>query len=750
MTQPAKLPPGERARLDSLKKLQILDTLQEPLFDEITKLASEVCRTPIALISLIDENRQWFKANIGLEGVTETPRDIAFCSHTILQNEILEIPDATLDDRFAKNPLVTGKPDIRFYAGAPLTLSGGEKIGTLCVIDQISRSLDKTQKIILSRLANTVVELLATRTEQKSLQSQLNEEHERRRVAMDSIGDAVITTDKNGNIEYLNPVAQKLTGWQAEEVLGLPLQKVFKIVNESTRQPCPNPVDICIAENRALGLVGNTILISRDGTEYGIEDSAAPITDVSGHVIGAVLVFRDVTVQRIMSREMSYRASHDTLTGLINRGEFEHMLEKSLISGREEELEHAVLYIDLDQFKVVNDSSGHNAGDNLLKEIVIVMSGCIRTTDTFARLGGDEFGILLEKCDVDNAMRIAQNICKSVDEYRFVTDKRRHRVGASIGLVMIDDNWLSVNHLLQAADQACYAAKEGGRNRVHLYLDKDYVLQAHLGEVQWASRIEQAIEDDNFILYCQRILPLKGKGGMHGEILLRLKDENGDLIPPGAFLPAAERYHMASRIDKWVVREVFSWMKLHQKSLKHVETISINLSGQSLGDRNFSDYVLDLIRDNALDCSQLCFEITETAAITNIQVAEKFIASMKKHQIKFSLDDFGSGVSSFGYLKKLDVDYIKIDGLFVKGLTSSPIDQATVRCIAEVAKVTGKKTIAEWVENEPTEKLLKEMGINYTQGYLKHKPAPLEYMLEINCSFKQPLIKSKPQAIVTA
>ncbi|MFM9835462.1 MAG: EAL domain-containing protein [Methylophilaceae bacterium] len=609
--------------------------------------------------------------------------------------------------------------------------------------------------VSISSIVNAYGEMIGTSeiardiSEQRKLNNILDEEHAYIKVAMDSIGDSVITTDNNGNIMYLNPVAEKLTGWPANEAIGLHLQKVFNIVHEASRIPCISPVEACVSKGKMTLSSESTLLISRDGNEYNVEYSSAPILKSNKELLGVVIVSNDVTKQRHIAKEITYQASHDALTGLINRGEFENKLEQAIFSARERKLEHALLYIDLDQFKVVNESSGHKTGDLLLKEISSVISSCIRTTDAFARIGGDEFGILLEKCNPDNAMRIAQNICKSVDEFRLTADKRRHRVGASIGLVMIDDNWLSTNHLLQAAEQACFAAKEDGRNRVHFYLDKDHALQAHLGEVQWASRIEQAIEDNNFVLYCQRILPIKGKVGLHGEVLLRLQDETGNLIPPGLFLPAAERYHMASRIDKWVVREVFEWMKLHRDQFKHIETISVNLSGQSLGDKNFNAYVLDLIRNNPVDCSKLCFEITETAAITNMHAAEKFIDSMKKHHIQFSLDDFGSGVSSFGYLKKLDVDYIKIDGQFIRSLTNSAIDQATVRCITEVAKVTGKKTIAEWVEDEPTEKLLKEMGINFTQGYLKHKPAPIKHMLEIKCSFEESSTRAKKHPIAT-
>jgi diguanylate cyclase (GGDEF)-like protein/PAS domain S-box-containing protein len=864
MTQAAKPAKNEQARLARLKRLMVLDSAPEPLFDVITKLASEVCGTPISLISLVDEQRQWFKANVGLEGASETHRDLAFCAHAILDDQILEVSDATQDARFLANPLVTSDPNIRFYAGAPIALPDDLNIGTLCVIDREPNELNEHQKLVLTGLAAITSKALQVRenainaiesksqslaaiidgsedaiigksldgivtswnksaesmfgysadevlgksitmlfpkhkvdeevfllkkiknnqyiqhykterlkkngelvqlsvalspiknamgeiigvskiardvSQQMQLEQALAGEHERLRVTLDSIGDAVITTDKNGLVQYLNPIAQSLTGWNATEAKGLPLQQVFNIVNETTRTLCVNPVELCLSQDRIVGLANHTILISRDGSEYGIEDSASPIRDAEGKTIGVVLVFHDVTAQRHMADELSYRASHDTLTGLVNRGEFESRLKKIVNESRGLDLQNALIYIDLDQFKVINDTCGHSAGDVLLKEVSKIMQSCIRSSDTLARIGGDEFAVILNKCDTEKAMAIAKKICRSIDEFRFVFNEHRFHVGASLGLVMIDKSWTSDTSLMQAADSACYEAKRAGRNRVHLYFDDDNLIGAHRDDVQWVSRIEQALEDDGFVLFCQRIMPLKCQGLEHAEILIRMKDKAGALIPPNAFLPAAERFHLVSRIDRWVITQIFEWMRLNADSLSHIETISVNLSGQSLGDLTFHSYVLNLIETIAIDCSKLCFEVTETAAITNITDAKNFIEAMHKHGVKFSLDDFGSGVSSFGYLKNLAVDYLKIDGQFITDLLDNQIGQATVRCIAEVAKVTGKKTIAEWVENQAVENMLKEMGVDFTQGFLKHKPAGLNFLLKAKCTaLSQPLM----------
>lgn len=866
MTQPAKPAHNEAARLRRLKELMVLDTAPEPIFDEIIKLASQISGAPIALISLVDEERQWFKANLGLEEASSTSRDIAFCSHAILDNEVMEVQDATKDKRFSENPLVTSSPNIRFYASAPLALPDDINIGTLCVIDRNPNKLNQLQKEVLAGLASITSKAMQVReqaindidtqstklaaivadsddaiisktldgivtswnagaermfgycaytmigqpitklfpkhrqdeekflirkiknnipvkhyeterlnqkgqliqlsislspiknilgeivgistiardiTQQKQLEQKLAQEHQKLKVTMDSIADAVITTDTSGKVQYLNPVAEALTGWPLNEAVGKPVAKIFNIINALTRKPAINPVKYCLKENRVAGLAKNTLLINRDGIEIGVEDSVSPIRDGDGNTIGAVLVFRDVTQQRKMAEEIAYRASHDVLTGLVNRSEFENRLHHFIQDNREADMQNALMFIDLDRFKVINDTCGHTAGDKALKDVAQIMQTCIRSTDTLARIGGDEFAVILYKCNTQQAMKIAKSICQSVEEYRYLHAEECFRLGASIGLVMIDKHWTSTTSLMQAADSACYEAKSTGRNRVHLYYDDNHIAGSQRKETKWVSRIEKALEDKSFVLYCQRIMPLKHKGLAHAEILIRMIDKDGSLIPPSAFFPAAERFHLASRIDRFVVAEVLEWMQVNKDELSHIESISVNLSGQSLSDPTFHSYVFDLIKSKDIDCSKLCFEITETAAITNIVDAKKFIAEINQYGVKFALDDFGSGVSSFGYLKNLDVDYLKIDGQFITDLLKNEIGQATVRCIAEVAKVTGKKTIAEWVENKTVEDMLKKMGIDFTQGFLKHNPAPISFLLETNCSYACPLAQNK-------
>jgi len=1102
----APLPTGESERLRALHELDVLDTAPEAEFDALVKAAALVCGVPISLVSLIDADRQWFKANVGLPGVSETPREVAFCAHAILENGLFEVPDALADPRFASNPLVTAAPDIRFYAGATLRLHDGSHVGTLCVIDREPRQLTPTQREVLGHLAAAAVQALesrrmargfaasesrfralseaaplgvfatdaqggciyanerwqtiyglsqadamgsgwnrtlhpddreavfaewqrsaalrldfdmafrvlrddgsvchvrsisrpvlddggaitgyvgsveditARRTQQEALRRsemllnrtgalaqvggweldlatqaltwseqtccihgvepghrpqldeainfyapearpviqaaveramvdgqawdlelpfiqaggqhiwvravgqaefdgarpvrllgafqditqqvqqrqaleaahermalatdsggigvwdydlarrsiamdgqmrrlyglpddagidpfavwqqrlhpldaarvtqalrdalagaasyadefrlqlpdgrvrhlraaarisrntlgqatrmvgvnwdvtalrelgiQLAEQHELLRVTLQSIGDAVITTDATGRVTWLNPAAERMTGWLAAEAGGRPVTQVFHIVNEETRQPAENPVTACLAQAKTVGLAGHTLLLSRNGVEFGIEDSAAPIRNDEGAVLGAVLVFHDVTEQRRLSGEMSYRASHDALTGLVNRAEFETRLKRTLNKAHEDRSAHALLYIDLDQFKLVNDACGHTAGDLLLQQVARLLTETVRARDTLARLGGDEFAVILEFCTSEQAQRVAQQICDRMDDFRFTHDERRFRIGTSIGLVPLDNRWASTAALMQAADTACYAAKEGGRNRVHAWFDTDQAMRTRHGEMKWASRLEQALDDDRFVLHAQCIEPLgAGPAGLHAEVLLRLLDDDSSLIAPGAFLPAAERFHLITRIDRYVLRHALAQLAA-LPDLMAVDTLCINLSGQSIGDRAFHRHAIDVLTAaGSAVCERVCLEITETAAVNNMADAAVFIEQARALGVRIALDDFGAGASSFGYLKTLKVDLLKIDGQFIRDLINDPLDDAAVRCFVDVARVIGVKTVAEFVDRPEILQRVRDIGIDYAQGFLLHRPELLADVL---------------------
>ena len=567
-------------------------------------------------------------------------------------------------------------------------------------------------------------------TQRKQMETDLARSRELLQVTLDSIADAVITTDTAGIVQWLNPVAERMTGWTKADAVGTPLADVFTIVDEETRASKPDPVAMCLARSEIVEADGHVTLIARNGTEYGIEDSAAPIREAGGRVHGAVLVFHDVSEQRRLSHEMSHRATHDILPGLFNRCEFESRLARLLESAGDGPAQHALLYIDLDQFKLVNDACGHGAGDQLLRQVATMLRGCVRTQDSLARLGGDEFGAILTGCDVSHAQRVAQKICDQMDAFRFVHEGRRFRVGTSIGLAPIDRRWTGTKALLQAADAACYAAKNGGRNRVHAWFDSDQVVKARHGEMQWVSRLELALDEDRFELFGQRIESIAGTNpGLHFEVLLRLRESNGLLVPPGAFLPAAERFHLATRIDRWVVRKAFDWMRVAQDDGVDVDMMSINLSGQSLGDRAFHRDVVQMVRRASFDVRRLCFEITETAAITQMTEARTFIDEVRALGVRIALDDFGAGASSFGYLKSLPVDYLKIDGHFITNLLDDKLANVTVRCFCDVAKVVGVKTIAEFVEREDVRDALRDLGVDMAQGYLIHRPESLASLL---------------------
>ena len=566
----------------------------------------------------------------------------------------------------------------------------------------------------------------------KRIEQELAEAYELQRVTLDSIGDAVITTDAAGIVKWLNPVAERLTGWSKQDALGRPLADVFRIVCETTGAAAEDPVARCLRAQCTMEPAANTLLISRMGQTCGIEDSAAPIRNARQDIIGAVLVFRDVSEARRLHQEMRHRATHDALTGLVNRAEFElrlsHLLD-GLNAG--DARVHAVMLIDLDQFKLVNDACGHAVGDLLLCQVSRLLRDAIRSGDTLARLGGDEFGVILPYCSAEQAMRVGRAICDQMELFRFVHGTHRFRIGTSIGLVEMDASWASVAILQQAADSACYRAKEDGRNRVHRVHNSDDLMQTRQGEIHWVNRLEQAMDEDQFVLYGQRIAPLQHRAhGLHCEVLLRLNDGAGGVVPPAMFLPAAERYHLAARLDRWVVRRVFAKLQALGTALQPVQLISINLSGQSVADRTFHAHLLQMVRDAHFDVRKLCFEITETAAVTNFVDVRPFIEEMRSLGVRIALDDFGAGASSFSYLKRLPVDFLKIDGQFITRLLEDTLDETAVRCFQQVAHAIDVRTIAEFVEQEPVRARLAALGVDYAQGYLLHRPEPLRNLLQ--------------------
>ncbi|HEY7379102.1 MAG TPA: PAS domain S-box protein [Steroidobacteraceae bacterium] len=566
---------------------------------------------------------------------------------------------------------------------------------------------------------------IADITERWKAETAVFEEKERAQVTLQSIGDGVITTDADGCVNYVNPVAESLTGWDTREANGLPVAAIFRLINETDRETVENPVVRCLREARVIGLSDHTVLLNRRGQEIAIQNSAAPIRDRAGHVIGAVMVFHDVSRERRLRRALSYQASHDALTGLINRREFESRLSEALASTRRGEGPgHVLLYLDLDQFKLVNDTCGHPAGDRLLKQITGLLQTRIRASDTLARLGGDEFGILVSECQPEQAMKIAETLRQAIRDYRFVWHDGALNVGVSIGIVEITRETESMAALMSAADVACYAAKDQGRNRVHVY-QQDNVPERHR-EMQWVSRLTRACEEDRLELHFQPIVPIGNNRDLrrHFELMLRMRDEGGGLVQPIEFIPAAERYNVMPQIDRWVVRHALSILA-HRASDPHPPyTISINLSGTSLNDERFLEFLISELAQETPSPGAICFEITETAAVANLANVVYFMRELKNRGCRFSLDDFGSGLSSFMYLKNLPVDYLKIDGQFIENVTRDPIDRSMVEAISQIGRAMQIQTIAERVESPEVLAELARLGVSYAQGFHIAAPEP--------------------------
>jgi diguanylate cyclase (GGDEF)-like protein len=445
-----------------------------------------------------------------------------------------------------------------------------------------------------------------------------------------------------------------------------------------------------------------------------------------------ILVFSNVTESRRLSQELAYQATHDVLTKLPNRAEFERRLQRVLETSRTFSTENALCFLDLDRFKLVNDTSGHFAGDELLRQISELLKAHVRKRDTLARLGGDEFGLLMEHCCINEAMEVARKLTKVVADFRFFWEDKPFNIGVSIGLIAVNESAKSIDDLLNSADAACYMAKEQGRDRVHLYeVDDEELIKRH-GEMQWAARLPQAIKDERLCLYYQPIATAAVISGeqAHYELLIRMKDETGNIIPPGAFLPAAERYNLSGRIDRWVIDTAFRQLIHHPEQLENLFLCAINLSGHSLSDEKFLLFIRQKLEEFPIPANKICFEITETAAIANLKRATALINELKGHGCHFALDDFGSGLSSFAYLKNLPIDFLKIDGSFVRDILHDPIDFAMVKSINEIGQAMGIQTIAEFVESEAVLKKLQAVGVDYAQGYLIGQPQPFSEWLQ--------------------
>ena len=565
-----------------------------------------------------------------------------------------------------------------------------------------------------------------------AIQHDLHEATERAQVTLHSIGDAVITTDIDGRIEQMNPEAERLTGWAMSDAAQRPVQAVFTAFSSDISATVLNPA--LSAMERECPVTSATEVVLRDTQrqEHAIEYTAAPIYDERHkRVTGAILVFRDVSRIRLIADELAYQAKHDVLTGLCNRRAFESHVESVLerMPAHTDE-PHWLCYLDLDQFKIVNDTCGHMAGDELLKQVATNLQMQLRDTDLLARMGGDEFAILLSRCTAEQALHTAERTRHALASTSFVWNDKSFSVSASLGLVPVTPERGTLYELLSAADTACYVAKDTGRDRVHIYQSDDDAALRHTSEMHWVHRIRQALEDDRFALYHQPIAALQGGAyRVHSEILVRMLDEQGAIIPPMEFIPSAERYGLMRDVDRWVIGNTLKRLRTSVLCMAPGSClIAINLSAQSLCDDDFLPFVLQELERYHCDPRHLCFEITETCAISNLTRATHFIRTLRARGCRFALDDFGSGLSSFGYLKSLPVEYLKIDGSFVRGIEEDAMDLAMVESINQIGHVAGIQTVAEYVENNAIRERLRRMGVDFAQGYAIARPQPLHLL----------------------
>ena len=545
---------------------------------------------------------------------------------------------------------------------------------------------------------------------------------------LDLLAEAVIVTDASGAITYLNTSAERLAAIPASQALGKGLDEIVRVVEETDRRLLAEPVRQTLTSGVAVSLGRRALLVSRaDGSERSIELSASPVRDAAGRLSGALVLLHDVSELRGLARQMSYQATHDALTGLVNRHEFERRLQEATDSGQRGDSQHVLCCLDLDRFKVVNDTSGHLAGDGVLRQVAKVLRDAVRDSDTVARLGGDEFGMLLIGCPLDKARQIADDVCHAVGEHRFVWRDKIFNLGVSVGLVEISRESGTIEELLAAADSACYVAKKQGSGRVAVYSARDEALARHSGEIQWLQKLQGALRENRFQLYQQPIVAACGNdtGGPAMEVFVHLEGEDGEAVSPSEFVRAAERYRLMGFVDRWVVQTTLTALGRGALPMPAARCVAINISAQTLGDESFLEFVVECLDSTGVQPGQVCFELSESAVVSNLEHAQRFVGVLHGMGCRFALDDFGSGVGSFSNLRSLPMDYLKIDGSFIRNLARDAVNQAMVSAMIELARTLNFKVIAEQVEDNAALEAARRMGIDYMQGYAIARPMPL-------------------------
>jgi len=562
----------------------------------------------------------------------------------------------------------------------------------------------------------------------KNLEVSLSRSKRQAQYTLESISEGVITTDNEGRIDYMNLAAESLTGSNRDDASGHKTGELFSLIDESDRRPLGDPVERCLSIRRRVNMGRRALLISRDGKhEHSVEITASPIKGPGSSISGTVVVIHDVSELRGLTKQMSYQAAHDALTGLINRREFERRLEEAMDTARSEEAVHVLAYMDLDRFKAVNDSCGHIAGDNMLREVATLIRDQVRDSDFVARLGGDEFGTLLIGCPLDKAQQIGSDICNAVADYRFVWQDKIFNIGISVGLVEISRQSGNLQDAMSAADSACYVAKQRGRGQVHVYSSRDQVIAKERGDIHWLRQLQDALRDSRFELALQPIIAT-GSGTVSGpsvEVLIRMPDERGRIGDSADFLRSAERYQLMPEIDRWVVNAVLAALNSGEIKLASQRSCAINISGQTLSDEGFLSFVVEALDHSGVSPASICFEVNESAISANVQFAQRFIEVLHGIGCEFALDDFGSGLGAFSSLKNLPIDYLKLDGAYTRNLATDQVNQEMVSAMIKLARSMEFRVVAEQVEEQEDFDWLRTAGIDFVQGYFVDAPVAL-------------------------
>jgi diguanylate cyclase (GGDEF)-like protein/PAS domain S-box-containing protein len=629
--------------------------------------------------------------------------------------------DLNLPDSLGLTSFLRLQPKAGLQPIIVLVGQGDEEIGTEAVARGALDFLIK-QQVISTLLAKA----LQYATERTHTMLALKASESRYRELYENVVAGVFQTTPDGKFMAANPALVRLLGYASEdELLELSIGEDLYVHAEDRANWLRNMA--------AAGEIRNAELVLRrkDGRKIVVLENSRAVRDEQGHILYYEGTLTDITEAHELSRQLSYEASHDALSGLINRREFEIRLQRALDAAQATGTSHAVCYLDLDQFKIINDTCGHVAGDELIRQLAQLLQSRVRSNDALARLGGDEFGLLLHDCSMADAVGIANALLKAVEQYQFVWGASTFTVGASIGVVPLSGNFRRITQVLQAADAACYAAKDQGRNRVHVYQEDDTVVAQRHGEMQWVARVKRALNENRFFLEAQPIVPILQTGTQPPaprsyELLLRMRELDGSIVPPGAFLPAVERYNLTQRVDQWVISSALHWLAANPATTQQIGRVYVNLSGDSLSEPQLHDFIRAMLDETRVPPTKIGFEITETAAIGNLTRANQLIAELRRLGCAFSLDDFGSGVSSFAYLKALTVDWLKIDGLFVGNIVHDRVDHEMVRSITDIGHVMGKKVVAESVESTAVLERLKQIGVDYAQGNALGRPVGLD------------------------